>query len=394
MFQLKVVDFINSHLKYGDWINILSAPPYSIKISFDGNYTMLNYNQLDSDFSNPIVKECRGLILYHNDNKHNAEYVPVCIPFFKFFNYGESNADSIDWDTAKVQEKIDGSLIKVWHYEGKWHISTNGTIDAHKSSLVQNMKYKTFYDLFIDAAKNSGLDYDKLNEYCTYMFELVSPYNKVEIPYEETKIYHIGTRNNLNFNEVNIDIGIEKPKEYNLHSLNDCIDSCSKMPYTQEGYVVVDSQYKRNKVKSPAWVRVHHLHNNGVITDRRIIDIVKNNEQEEFLTYFPEYKNRFANINSAIDKFIFCNKVMLSMVDDYCSDARNFRSTKKELAEFIFDIKKNAEEPYRFYLNTALAFYASTYFLPENDMREDFIKNWLMSQNDKKILRLLIGDNK
>lgn len=33
---------------------------------------------IDSDFNNPIVKECRGLIIRESD------YHPVCIPFYKF----------------------------------------------------------------------------------------------------------------------------------------------------------------------------------------------------------------------------------------------------------------------------------------------------------------------
>ena len=28
------------------------------------------------------------------------------------------------------QEKVDGSLIKVFYYDGEWRVATNGTIDA------------------------------------------------------------------------------------------------------------------------------------------------------------------------------------------------------------------------------------------------------------------------
>jgi len=30
-------------------------------------------------------------------------------------------ADTIDWSAARVQEKVDGSLIKVWYYNGEWN---------------------------------------------------------------------------------------------------------------------------------------------------------------------------------------------------------------------------------------------------------------------------------
>ena len=38
--------------------------------------------------------------------------------FFKFFNYGE-DVDTVDWQTASVQEKVDGSLIKYFYFKDK-----------------------------------------------------------------------------------------------------------------------------------------------------------------------------------------------------------------------------------------------------------------------------------
>ena len=64
---------------------------------------------------------------------------------------------------------------------------------------------------------------EKLNPDCTYTFELVSPYNKVVIYYDNPMVYHIGTRYNLNFEEMDIDIGIQKPKSYKLEGQDEYI---------------------------------------------------------------------------------------------------------------------------------------------------------------------------
>jgi tRNA splicing ligase len=53
-----------------------------------------------------VVQECRGLIL-----DESANWRIVAFPYTKFFNYGEEHAASIDWSTACVQEKLDGSLM-------------------------------------------------------------------------------------------------------------------------------------------------------------------------------------------------------------------------------------------------------------------------------------------
>ena len=150
----KAIEFIKNNQ---NWREILSEAQYYITIKDDGDFTLLKYSQIDSDFSKEIVRECRGLII-------DKDLKPVCVPFYKFGNYGESYADNIDWSTAAVEEKIDGSLIKVWSYNGKWIVSTNGTIFAHKANIGSDndiktgKKYSNFGDLFKEAANKAGLD--------------------------------------------------------------------------------------------------------------------------------------------------------------------------------------------------------------------------------------------
>jgi len=83
---LKVIELIKNN---PNWREILSESPYCITIKDDGDFILLKYSQIDSDFNNEIVRECRGLIIHKNFN-------PVCVPFYKFGNYGESYADNID----------------------------------------------------------------------------------------------------------------------------------------------------------------------------------------------------------------------------------------------------------------------------------------------------------
>jgi len=115
---LKLVEFIENN---SNWEELLSQKPYSLSIKRDGGYILFMYSQIDSDFGNPIVRECRGLISLEETLR------PVCVPFFKFFNAQEGHASKIDWSTARVLEKLDGSIIKLWFFDG-WHVSTNGTI--------------------------------------------------------------------------------------------------------------------------------------------------------------------------------------------------------------------------------------------------------------------------
>lgn len=298
--MLKIVEFIKAN---PNWKELIQKKPYCIEIKETDDLILLKYDQINSDFSNEMVRECRGIIL-------SDTFIPVCIPFFKFGNYGESYCPEIDWASARVQEKIDGSLIKVWWYNGEWRVSTNGSIDAYKAEIknvltMADEKFKTFGDLFDEAKKNAGLDFDRLDQCRTYMFELISPYNKIVVPYEETTLYHIGTRDRWSYEEFNEDIGVQKPKEYNLHTIEECIEATKKMPFNEEGYVVVDKNWNRIKVKSPAYVAAHHLKGNGEPNILSLIELIRINETEEFLNYFPEYRQVIEVYENKIESIIY-----------------------------------------------------------------------------------------
>ena len=338
---MKIQEFIKQN---DNWEQILAEKPYCLKVKKDDEYTLLSYDQIKSDFYNEIVRECRGIIL------ENKTLEPVCIPFYKFGNYGEGYVPNIDWNSARTQEKVDGSLIKVWFHNGKWRVSTNGTIDAYKCEIGQvdllklDCPYKYFGELFDKAKENVGLDFDKLNKDYTYMFELVSPYNKVVIEYKEITIYHIGTRNNRTLEELDIDIGVHKPKQFALGTLQECLDSASKLPYNEEGYVVVDKDWNRIKIKSPQYVAVHHIKNNGDVNIASIVQLIRTNEIGEFLTYFAEYTNNVNIIKSKISNILLgLNNGLLEIKDKEFATQKDFALAVKDrpFSAFFFSWNKD-----------------------------------------------------
>lgn len=314
----------------GEWETKLKAAPYNLLIKREGSFIIFSYNQLESDFHNPLVRECRGCIVeeLRGDLEHNADriaraYFPVCVPFYKFANYGESYADKIDWASARVQEKVDGSLIKLWysHSLSKWQISTNGCVNADTTDLMlKTDRFKYFGDLVRYCFEKQGFTFDHLDKLNTYMLELTTVQNRVVVPYTEDKIWHIGTRSNITFQELEVDIGLPKPKTYPLTSLDECVEVAKNMPFSQEGFVVVDKDYHRIKIKSPAYVAIHHLKDNGNVSHRRVLELVRKNEQEEFLSYFPEYTDIFDEVKSKLDFF-------LADLSKYINEAKDKFST-------------------------------------------------------------------
>ena len=102
--------------------------PLAIKARRHAQYPQLvcfKYNQRLSPMADAAVQEARGLILDEDDN-----WNVVSMSFTKFFNLEEQLAAEIDWDSAVVEEKLDGSLMSLYWYDGAWQVQSSGTADA------------------------------------------------------------------------------------------------------------------------------------------------------------------------------------------------------------------------------------------------------------------------
>ena len=310
-FSTKLGLFISEH--ENNYKDILTKEPYNLIITQEDNLILLKYNQIESDFDNEFVRESRGIIF-----RQGSWNVPVCHAFDKFGNYGEQYVPSIDWSTTAVTEKIDGSLIKVWYDTVTgWRVSTNGTIDAYKATY-SDVENANFGRLFEEGLLRYNLTihdlFRNLEPGFTYMFELVSPKTRVVIPYSETDVYFLGYRDNytntefpfyVNRNLYNFEVleKLNKPKVYSLSTLDDAIHAAENLPWDEEGYVACDTNGNRCKIKSPAYVVAHYCRNNDVITNKHLVNIILNGEQDEFLIYANEHKDELRKVENAMNNF-------------------------------------------------------------------------------------------
>ena len=330
--MLKIQEFILAH---DNWRELLAAAPYNLKISEEDDFVLFKYNQISSDFNEEICKEARGLILDSQDN-----FKVVRMAFYKFFNLGECHAAIIDWNSAVATSKEDGSLVSVWFARGQWHISSNGTIDAYKAELSNStvFPYKNFGQLFEAAAKNCNFNWRNLDPNYIYTFELCSPANKIVLSYPEPKLFHILTRSAATLKEINMDIGVEKPKEYRLSAQKDYENLVASMDDTHEGIVVRDKNCNRVKIKTTTYFTLHHLMNNGVMTLERAIELIWENDDEEFLVYFPELTEYFNNVKLALNSIKNAVRAITSMAEanrEVLNINFSEKIAKKEFAKLV-----------------------------------------------------------
>lgn len=259
---------------------------YKIKVRTHCRYPNLHqfkYNQIESPMGTAIAQQCRGIIL---DADNNWEV--VCRTFNKFFNHGENHSVQIDWESARVYEKLDGSLMQLYWYDNQWNVATSGTPDAECQVNLGNI---TFKDLFWKTWNDLGYRLPDETDYC-HAFELMTPFNRVVVRHMEPRLVLIGTRNvKYGYEMVPYvtDEGWEVVKQYDLKDLHSILNTLEDIdPYNQEGYVVCDKYFDRVKIKSPKYVAIHHVI--GSMSTRNMLEIVRAAEGDEFLAHFPEWK--------------------------------------------------------------------------------------------------------
>lgn len=313
MYNTKIGEFCATH---DNWEQLLVSEPYFIRIKKEDGFVIFNYNQLSSDFNNEIVREARGIIFHEGDWEQ-----PVCHAFDKFGNYGESYVPDMDWSSVKVSEKIDGSIMKLWYYKGKWHLSTNANINAENAE-IGDVRKDNFAQVFWEAVvshlswkdKHTEINnwLSKLDPAYTYIFELVSPYTRVVIPYKYSDVYFLGARNNFTNQQFGCDTAsalmlhadiFPRPKLYPMQTLDQIITAANELPWDNEGFVCYDRHFNRCKIKSPKYVLAHFARNNNVITRKHLINIILKGEMMEFLIYASDYKEQIEWTKRLMDDF-------------------------------------------------------------------------------------------
>jgi len=263
----------------------------------------LKYSQLKASFDQQVVRQCRGLVLNEKEN-----WKVVCFAYTKFFNWMEKQADTIDWSTARVYEKMDGSLAALYHYADQWHVASSGTPDG-ASSVRGDLG---FADLFWSVWKLCGYVLPE-NKERTYIFELMSARNRIVcVPREEVCLLH-GVRElrtpyrEVDPEEVGAQYGWRVVPSYPLSSLAEVRAACSRLdPLFHEGFVVRDACFRRVKIKSPAYVSLALLSANNVNNNNaeKMLEIVKLNEGSEFIGYYPHWKGLYTYLRSAYTRLL------------------------------------------------------------------------------------------
>ncbi|MCZ2397829.1 MAG: T4 RnlA family RNA ligase [Chitinophagales bacterium] len=282
---------------------------FAIKVKHyeEDGIVLLDYHTLDSPKLHPVVIECRSLILQFNT------FGVVSRKFDRFFNYGEALDYYHDFDLSRsvIMEKADGSLIGVYHHNGKWHISTRGMAFAEGEHAMGG----TFRDKVLDAFGMTEEEFQTVfsvfNKSLTFVLEYTSPENRIVTKYEKPEMVLLSANDGekewdydtMYCNLIAYGVkNIRKVKTYSASCMDAVVQLANSLPDLQEGFVIYDPvSNKRMKVKSSLYVVAHAIRGNDPLpTKKNLLNLLFTGELDEFIAYFPEWTEKAEEVRSEV----------------------------------------------------------------------------------------------
>lgn len=323
----------------------------------EDNLVVLNYDQIESPKSHPIVVECRSLILALDD------YAVVSRKFPRFFNIGECPDLHTDFklNNSVVMEKLDGSLCGTYYnpHTNMWEISTRSLAKAE----MEHATGRSWREMILEA-----FDFDNDQQFqnfmnsmwnpeYTYIWEFCSPENRIVVRYDKSQMVLLGVVNNETGDYAKPGSLIEIAEQFGTRSatlyqvpntIDELKDMANKLPNLEEGFVVWDLVSGiRQKVKSLVYLELHQMRGENLIPTRKnFLSLVLTGESDEVLVYFPEWTDKVYEIQMEVNSFV---SNMESVYDEHkdIQDQKEFALAIKDEPScgVMFTARKTQEEP-------------------------------------------------
>jgi RNA ligase len=208
---------------------------YSIHCVYEGAWTL------------PTIA-ARGLIV------DTANKQIIATPFPKFFNLGERGEPAPDL-AFRAYEKLDGSLIVIYHHDGRWRTATKGSFDSPQAQWAE--------------ARLHTHDLTALRPGTTYLAEGIYPENRIVVRYEEAALVLLAAYDGAGvelsheaLEEVAARLGVRMARTYDYAGVHELVTHAKTLPRSEEGFVVRFINGHRLKIKGDEYKRIHSLISN------------------------------------------------------------------------------------------------------------------------------------
>jgi len=302
-------------------------------------FCFVSCNKDDDD----LVKNSRGIVF------HKDELVLQGFPYTEEFTKSNSmqlkEILSPQFQNCLFFDALEGSVIRMFYFSGKWYVSTNRKLDAFKSKWSSNqsfgysfskalenhaLKNPDFLDLLSDKDIITQFQ-DTLDTKKQYMFLLLNnSENRIVCEASaEPVVFHVGTfvDGQLKMDE---NIGLPYPRNLKFNNFDELFDYVDKINYvTSQGVIIFTPNNKQYKIYNNDYLELFNIRGNEPSIKFRYLQLRMDERKSQMLKFlypqfipaFEEYENilykKAKEINTAyINRFIKKTYVTVP-VEDY-----------------------------------------------------------------------------
>ena len=139
----------------------------------DSSWVIYNYAEkaVYERVWNEATLQCRGLIVFEDEDEHGDGPVVLARPLKKFFNLSEIGVENLPTSPCHVTEKMDGSLGILYRgFDDEWAIATRGSFTSEQAIMATEILRNKYDGVFFC-------------EDCTYVFEIIYSSNRIVVDY-------------------------------------------------------------------------------------------------------------------------------------------------------------------------------------------------------------------
>ena len=269
-----------------------------------------------SETDPPIIKQCRGVVF------HGDELVMKGFPYT--IEYTKENVEEIGqnilpiFDQCTFYDSHEGSVIRMFNYDGKWFLSTNRKLNAFSSKWSSRTSFGSAFQeaLEYEYTHNTGLReimtynegtdniiekfQDILDKKKQYMFLLLNnDENRIVCdPPSRPTFFHVGTfvNSQLIMDDDEEDIKIPKPLKHtfaNIDELFDYVNNRVNYMFLQ-GVIVFTPGNKQYKIFNSDYKYLYNVRGNELSINFRYLQIRMDKQLNEDIRFlYPKSVDKF-----------------------------------------------------------------------------------------------------
>lgn len=257
-------------------------------IKEENNYIIINIKDntnLDKDihyiFNGLIIYKLNifKILCYSGDYQKKITIKEVK----KIFNF---NLDNI-----KFYQLYNGIFIRLFFSFDKWIISTKDELNINNTNIISN--------LFNEICIQINYDYKKLlDKNYIYTFLLNN---------EIKSLIHINTFKSLTFEEVNMNININKTIEVKIKNMTNLLDICKYTNKNQNiiGFLIQDiKNNKKYRVYTENFIYLSYLSCDEPDIIKRYIKLKRKSLIDEYIRYYQDYDSLFKLLDVLFESLV------------------------------------------------------------------------------------------